>query len=252
MAHGRATGAFDDFEPKAKLLADAAAAASEEELAEELLGLVPKARRIADRYLEVHGKKDADRFEVLLVEEFMNHEIGRAPGTNDAIIAPGVVDLVVRWKGIKVSELSWNYLYTVEPSAVAPLKSGALTRSAKILSSTTEALYRQAIKDNDLDVADYSEELEKFSDAAEEAKYFPRATIPLMHDERVLLGDFVTTANQIVSAHIERDIMGTAPSVVRNLGNHCDWCPFNKLCEAVILGGDAEDIMHQKFVRGKR
>lgn len=276
-----------EWTEKAKNLSDTAMAASEEEIALEIAALPEKAARIAARYYTARGKADAEQYEVLLVEErgdtpLMTTEAG------DVVVAPFVIDLVVRdreteiveiWDhkstreppkeeirlrdfqlllysvalherfGLTAERLVWNYLRTKEPSEVKLVNVG----------KKNESLSRSTVLDTTETIyrAAIKAHKLKVKDYKEELarlagretdKFFPRTRQELVQSEAIVLGDFVRTAEDIVNAHKQYEFNGEARTV-RNLGNPCEWCAYKRLCTAVIVGDDTGEMEDRLFAR---
>ena len=73
---------------------------------------------------------------------------------------------------------------------------------------------------------------------------FTRYTLPVSPTEKVLLRDYVFTVDAIEEARGDKDFIP-----IRNISLNCNWCPFLKLCQAVILGGDTDVIMRKDFTK---
>lgn len=270
-AHRRGVKAVRDHKKELRSLARVAAGLGAEEAAQALGSIVPNALVIAEAYWRVHGKSDAKRKPVLVEEEF---ELLVAPG----IVLPGRIDLVTKEKGdlwlwehksttrvpehgrrfrdlqtflyaIAVEEMlgkqvagvAWNYLRTVPLHPPALLKSGRLSLDRN--QNTTSRLYRDAIEEHGFSLSDYRPFLRHLEER-EKRLLFPRHRLPVAGSPDVLLRDYLATAERVADVRT-RD--GFVP--VRNIGGHCDWCPYRMLCQAAVTGGTTEELRANYFKR---
>jgi len=251
--------------------------ANQDDLAKEFEDIPARGKDIAERYYAARGKDDAEKYEILLIEQRFNTPV------DDGITAPGIADLVVRdldrgvlqmWdhkstgnvpgagthvldmqevlyaamlheqRGIQVEELVWNYLRTKPPSTPAVLQKGGLSKAKNI--DTDAPTYMQAIVENNLLPEDYRDVLQRLS-GKEQSVFYPRHKIPLIPEaEQVIIGDFARTGHEILRAKSIEDFIP-----IRNVGRMCNWCDYRKVCEAVVTGGDVEDIIQRNFEGGK-
>jgi hypothetical protein len=260
-----------------ELARDAAYALSDVELGDTYGAMWDEIVRIASRYFVVRGHADASSFAVLLVEEPFSYPL--IPGVNTV----GTIDLVTRdrdgnialwehktvrsiprtmrrlrdlqttlYKAVaeqvfsetvpRVDLVIWNYLRTKPPSVPEQLKTGELSRRKNL--DTTWAVYYEEILKLGLDPEDY-EDMRVLLEGREERMFYPRMAVPIVSDEGILLRDFITSAREIVTALPE--LAHSDP--VRSIGTHCDYCPYARLCEAVITGGEVAPLERQLFTR---
>lgn len=244
------------------------AAAVDEKLATEVSNVEAVGKKIATNYFRSRGKDDSERYQVLLVEQPVDHL------ATDNIRVPGVIDLVVRdldrgvlqlWDhkttttiprndhildtqlmlyaamlheagGIEVDELVWNYLRSKPPTVPTLTKQGKLSRDKSI--DTDFATFMEAIRDNALNPTDYIDTLRRLKDA-DKVNFFPRHQQPVMPEaEDVILGDFIRTLEDIEAARATPDFRP-----IRNIGRGCNWCEYRKVCSAVVTGGDPEEVI---------
>lgn len=267
----------DEYGPEVNSMGNAAYAAGYTELAEELFGLIDRASGIADRYYRVRGRDDLTQHTALVAEREITYPL------DTGIDTPTRIDLVTRdaagqvwlWEhktlrqippqtrrmkdlqtllmavlaeealGLKVNGVIWNYLRTKPPTVPTVLKSGLLTTRSD-LDSTWETYLRE-IDRLGQDPLMYDPVRERLA-GRELDSYFVRIDLPMYQSERVLLRDFIATARTIKGIYES----GAAFVPVRTVGNHCDWCAYSKLCEAVITGGDDADLADRLFTRQKR
>ena len=263
----------DEFEPQLANLVAAATTAGQDEVATALSQVAGKAWRIIERYHRTRGASDASDHDVLLAEKRLVFPL------TSSVTNVSVVDLVTQkrsdgsnwlWEhkttgsiprqarrlkdlqvtvlaamleeaeGIHVDGVIWNYLRTQEPTVPRLLQDGTLTKRPD-LNSTWET-YLVEIARNKLDPNDYRDVEERFS-GKEERDFFSRIELPLVQSEQILLRDFIATARQLETI----TTLGGVYIPVRNIGTHCDWCPYSKLCEAAITGGDSEELQAKLF-----
>lgn len=248
------------------------------EEAAALQSLLADAHSLSSRYFNLHGRLDADRYEVLLVEQALHMPIVTG------IISTGYCDLLLRdrvhgriwlvehkstwsvpdtqvrlWnlqtllyatklyrtRGFKVDGILWNYIRTKPPAVPDLLKSAkrpALTRRQDL--DTNWETYEDAIKLHGLDPREYVDVRERLL-PREADVYFPRFEHVIVVDPEILLSDYAVTATRIRRARWEWEQGRTRP--VRTLGRHCSWCRYSKLCEAALMGGDEEDLISRLF-----
>ena len=258
-----------------KQLAWAASVAGESEIGKELAAVLDFGLQLAETYYKVRGHDDADAHEILMVEEKIE-----IPLWEKGPILPGRVDLVTRnehgniviWEhksttsvprqgrrlrdlqtniyhaaieeiyNVTINQVIWNYLHTAPLVAPILLKGRKEpTLSTKQHMSCTVEMYELAIAENGLDKLEYEAYLEHLA-LREKETMFPRYELPILGVETILLRDVIRTAEDIRTRYARSDFIP-----VKNITANCDWCPFVKLCEAEILGGDVEDVKRQRF-----
>lgn len=262
-----------EFQPKIDGLVFAAQTAGEDQLGLDLQDLLPRALRIFERYFLVRGRPDFEQLWPVLVEYRYTLELDRG------LQLVGIADLVAEQDGQRllwehkttgsvpgqgrrlrdlqttlmsaaleelghgpINGVVWNYIRTKEPTVPALLKNGMLTTRADL--DSTWAVYQAEIQKHGLREEDYLPVKERL-EGREEAVFFPRVVLPLMQAEHILLRDFIATARTVQAIRES----GGNYIPVRSVGFGCDFCEYNKLCEAVILGGDEEEVVQRLFVR---
>ena len=245
--------------------------AGDEALAQEYFGLMDVVCRIAERYYRARGKGDAERYDVIMVEEWISTPIIQG------VESRSIIDLVLRdrlrdlmflvehkstvnvpdsrvrirdmqtllyaaalfeAKGLLIDGTLWNYLRTKEPSFPYILKNGDISR-AKNLDSTWP-VFELAIKEQGLDPADYND-MREHLEPRELEVFFPRMEHVIVASPDLLLEDYVVTAARIRARTLEWKHGVSRP--VRSLSRDCTYCPYERLCEAVITGGDPDDLI---------
>lgn len=270
---------IQEQKPKIDAAKTTAFLAGDHELAQEYDDLLPSVVRILGRYYHVRGKHDAQKYDVLMVEETVRVRI--APAT----VSTSIIDLVLRdrqtgvvWlvehkssgnipdssvrlrdfqtllyatvleqtRGIHVDGVLWNYLRTKEPTWPEVLKNGTLSRKANI--DSTWEVYRHAIQERGLDPAQY-EDMRLRLEGREETVFFQRHEHIIVTDPTILLADYIDTAKVVKTKRRQWEQGRARP--LRSLSRDCNWCPYYRLCETVITGGDEEDIIRMRFTTGK-
>jgi len=265
------------FTEKIAGLVFAAQAAGEQKLGLELSALRARAFDLCNRYYVARGVQDAIEHAPLYIEQKIVLQL------DTGIELACVVDLVTQdqqgltwlWEHKSASDVPsqshrlkdlqtllavavveqaslpdarlrqidgiiWNYLRTKEPTKPKLLQSGQLSTRRDL--DTTWRAYLSAIREHHLNVDDYADVQSRLRNV-ELDKFFPRYHMPVLQQESVLLRDFISSAKAL--NYIYENNYGYIP--VRNVGQHCDWCSFNKLCEAVIVGDDDEPLKRKLF-----
>ncbi len=274
-AHRAAMDKTEEQREDLKQLAWAASVAGENEIGQQLAAVLDFGLQLAETYYKVRGLDDATNHEILWVEEKIE-----IPLWEKGPILPGRVDLVTRnehgniviWEhksttsvprqgrrlrdlqtaiyhaaieelyDVEINQVIWNYLHTAPLSSPILLKGRKEpTLSTKQHMSCTVEMYELAIAEHGLDKADYEAYLEHLA-LREQETMFPRYELPILGVETVLLRDVIRTAEDIRTRYARSDFVP-----VKNITANCDWCPFVKLCEAEITGGDVEDVKRQRF-----
>ena len=251
-----------------------AAALGDETRAHELEAIPETARNLMRAYFRVMGKKDLRNHKIIMVEEWFDWEV------KPDVFLPGKIDLVTQDSGgaywlwehkttgniprpdsrfrdlqtliysaaldelfnIKVAGVIWNYIHTKSPKSPKLLKNG--TYSVAKGQTLTRELVLEAAKEAP------GFEVQPLLDIArrqERGIMFQRFQLPVSAKENVLLRDYVHSVEQI-------EVMRSNPQYqpIRNITQQCNWCPFQKLCQAVVLGGDTGALMRKHFTRSSK
>jgi len=276
-AHNAALGRIDAYTPQLKAAASTMFMVGEEDTAEDFNALPDILHNIAGRYYSVHGLDDAETYRIVLVEEKVRVQLLKS------VQSMSVIDLVMETrdtphimaltehKSVKtvpetstrirdfqtllyasvlphkpyelhIDEVLWNYIRTKEPSEPMVLKAGGLSKAKNM--DTTWDTYMAAIEREHLDVSDYLDVRDQLLHR-ERTSYFPRYSTWVVADVDMLLRDYVTVAQRILAARKQWELGVTKP--VRSLTRDCDYCPFYKICEAAVMGGDEEDVVRMSF-----
>ena len=266
-----------DYMPEIKRFARVAERVGQHDLAAELLEIPGKASRIAERYYLARGQFDAERYEIIYVEQELRWQIRkslRSDGRLDLVTQDRETGRVHLWdhkstanvpdEGYRMRDLQtllyaeklarespadieidcvlWNYIRTKEPTVPEQLKAGGLTRRAD-LDSTLE-VYSAEVTRLGLNPMDYDEQWQRLA-GRELSVFFPRIEQVIVAQADVLLRDYINTAREI--RRYRKAWADGIVEPVRNLSMDCTWCEFATLCNAVILGGDESDIREMRF-----
>ncbi len=270
--HKKALRSLREKAEEIQSLAETASDLGEDETAHSLLEIPQTTRNIMRAYYRVHGEQDLENHRIVMVERWFQLPIKKD------VVLPGKIDLVTEnddgfwlWEhkstgripradsrfrdlqtliyvtaleelySIKVAGIIWNYISTTPPHQPRLLKSGSLSTARSQV--TTRELVRAACREHNLDLKPYRPFLRQV-EAKERADMFTRYILPVSPSEQILLRDYVFSVNAIEEARNEE---GFIP--VRNISLPCNWCPFTKLCQAAILGGDTDVLVRKYFTR---
>lgn len=257
-----------EIEALAKTASDLGA----DDQAHTLLAIPQTARDIMRAYYRVHGEQDLMDHRIVMVEQWFQLPIKKG------VVLPGKIDLVTEnkdgywlWEhkstgripradsrfrdlqtliyvtalevlyNISVAGIIWNYISTAPPHQPRLLKNGSLSTAKG--QTTTRELLRAACKEHELDLKPYRPFLRQV-EAKERSDMFTRYTLPVSPSEKVLLRDYVFTVDAIEEARRDKNFCP-----IRNISLNCNWCPYLKLCQAVILGGDTDVLTRKYFTR---
>lgn len=242
----------------------------------ELVAVPTKVRAIGDAYYRARGKMDAERFEVLMIEQYMLSDL------DDDIETAGVADMVTRdkrtgtvnlWEhksatnepaqtvrlldlqtviydiqlenlhDIRIESVIWNYLRTKPPGIPKLLKKGDLSRDKRL--DTTWETYLAEIMRLGLDPQDYTDVHARLRDA-EKTVFFPRHDQEILASSDLILNDYYKTALNIQAAEACWEEGSDEP--IRAIAWNCNRCEFHSICSAALLGGDEEDAIRLRYV----
>lgn len=137
--------------------------------------------------------------------------------------------------GYNVHGFIYNIILKDFPQEPKVLKSGALSKDKA--QKTTASLYRQAIKANKLNEADYADFLQYLEEQPKE--FFRRLKVERTPSERLAAIDEMED--------VIEDIR-TAKSHYRNITKDCHWdCQFKTLCMAEMDGSNADHIRFELY-----
>ncbi len=142
--------------------------------------------------------------------------------------------------GKKLDGVLWNYLWGKPASKPQLLKDGTMSRRH---SATTWPVYRQALKDANLQPMDYLDV--KKTLVGNEGAFYQRKFLPINPTMTTsVVEDTKTTALEIQQK--------AGKDRTRNLGRHCDYCEFKDLCLSELKGLDTEYIVKANFREKKK
>ncbi len=266
-----------EFTPRIRKSVRDLIALGQRELAAEFNELIPLAGRITDRYYLTHGESDADEFEILMIEDWLNLDILEAEDDLLKVRSNSRLDMLTRqratgrvhlWENksaanipemsIRLRDLQTTlYAEKLFKLGMIPARVDAVmwnylrTKEPTVPESLIRGgLSRRADLDSTWEVysreldrlrlahMDYQEQRERL-EGREATAFFPRYEQVILADARRLLGDYVQTASDIRDARHAWERKERRP--VRTLGPHCDWCEFSRLCNAALLSGTDAD-----------
>lgn len=138
----------------------------------------------------------------------------------------------------------WDYLRTKEPTVPEKLKSGGISKSAKI--DTTYDVYMDTVEQNlgAEALPDYEEFAETLR--GNEQRFYRRIHLPNPPDIMVdtVVEDVIKSAREILD--YGRD------ATVRSMSRECKMCDFYNLCHSEIRGLDTEFILKTEYVKEQR
>jgi hypothetical protein len=272
------------YMPELKVQAEQAFQLGSPDLAAEIEETLPRAGRIIDRYYNIRGKDDGERYEPLLIEQDLKVII--YPG----ILSNGKVDCVTRdradgivhlWENkstrtiptdefrfrdvqtvlydqklkaanfqYSIDHIMWNYLRTREPEVPEVVYKGTkregLSR-AKTLDTTWE-VFAAAIAANKYDPRAYSD-MHALLEFKEETAYFPRYDIPIVVDKEFLMSQYIATSERMRQKKDEW--LGGFSTPIMHLQWSCDRCDMYRLCQAKLVGGDQDDLIKMFYDIGR-
>lgn len=138
---------------------------------------------------------------------------------------------LARQYGVHATGTMYNYLRTRAPTIPKQLKSGLLSKR-KI--KTDELTFRRALKEYDLEVEDYQDQLAAARRST--ADFFFRARVP---------------RNKYATVNVVRDMVATAIHLntyrfpLRNVTPNCERCDFLELCQTRMFGLDDTMVLQQ-------
>lgn len=132
----------------------------------------------------------------------------------------------------------WNYVTNQPLAKPELLKNGELSRNQN--TRTTPRLFKRAIREYGLKVADYEDFLETLE--KRQRDLFTRIYMPIKEE----LCDTLIEEALITSKEMREK--GETDST-RNLTRDCDWCEFEPLCRAQLMGHDDKFIIRREYAK---
>lgn len=135
--------------------------------------------------------------------------------------------------GIEAAGVEYNYVRSSVPSFPSKNKDGSLSKSE--VATDYPTAYRW-LKENGYDPREYSDLLLPLMGAS-----------PFLRRHRL-------PRNEVVTARVLADFDRSAAAIVghvdtvRNIGRHCDWCPFQTLCRNELYGMSTKALRDMNFV----
>lgn len=240
---------------------------------DEYIGVREQAENMVERYLKHY---DSNEWKVLAVEEPFRVNIPNPTGGESEDYLRGIIDLVVedemgeiwlvdhKFTSIDllkyednlvldeqanyylwalrellqmdgISGIMFNLLRTKEPSVPRVLKNGGLSKAKNI--DTTYEVYLQAIKDNELDPADYQDILEHIQQT--EKPFFKRHKVYRNPEEIDRIGEELYAIAQDIRTGI----------IYPNARGYFANDPYRELLILERKGGDVEFYKEQNFTK---
>ena len=136
----------------------------------------------------------------------------------------------------RVIGVVWDYIRTKLPTVPDLLKSGRMSERDYDTDYTT---YHQALIDNNLDPADYSEYLKKLK--GKQLNFFKRVQLPSPKPEM--------TAQIVEELTQTARVIQTLRTVykARTLTKDCSWCDFQPLCQAELRNHDVNFVLKSEY-----
>lgn len=143
----------------------------------------------------------------------------------------------------KFDGIMWDHIRTKTPTIPRVLKNGQLSQAKNI--DTTYEVYMQAIAEQGLNPADYSEILDIL--AMKKNQFYRRVFVPIpRHFVPLVVHDAKLSANEIYRAKVHPE---KASSKLRSMSNKtCPNCMYSKICHAAMQGADVEFIIQEDYM----
>lgn len=252
--------------------------ADEEKEAQDYLDVLPDVIDITERYFHTRGEQDASRYEVVMVEEKLSFLLVAG------ITSTSIIDLVLReratgliWlvehkstrsvpdSGIRLRDMQtllyaealnhhgadidgvlWNYLRTKLPDKPHQNRDERFSKAISI--DTTWEVYQRAVVDAGQDPETYDDVRQRLA-GRETSVYFPRFEHVIVADPDILLRDYANEAVAVRAARRSWELGVSKPT--RTLARDCSFCPYLRICEAELMGGDPQDVIDLRFTTSR-
>ena len=140
------------------------------------------------------------------------------------------------WLGRKHFDgVCWNYISSKAPTIPKINKDGTMSKAKAV---TFPSVVEDIARENKIPLEDVAPQME-MAELSREA-WFDRIYTPI--NETVVeftWNGFVDTAHEIADNHGKLSGM--------NVGRHCDWCDYEPICRAKMLGNDADFVIEHEF-----
>lgn len=140
----------------------------------------------------------------------------------------------------QVDGTMWDYIHSKPPELPKELKGGNISQ-AKIY--TLPSAVKQFLSDNKLKAKDYPSLMAHAKE--NRSQYFYRIRNPL--SAKVVDGiysDFIDAILDMRDNHGKKSM--------RTIERHCQWCDYEPLCKAELLGHDLKFILKREYVRDEK
>ena len=129
----------------------------------------------------------------------------------------------------------WNYIHSKAPSIPQIKKDGGMSTRKLV---TLPSVVRRVARDNNIDLEDITDIVERAEDSRHD--YFQRIYTPINRSVvDFIWNGFIDTAIEIVDNHGKQSQM--------HVGKHCDWCDYEPICRAKMLGTDTDFIIEREY-----
>lgn len=133
----------------------------------------------------------------------------------------------------------WDYIRSKPPTVPQRLNSGKM--SARGLDSLPLRIV-ETFKEKGINIKEPKFKGLLKSAEANRSRYFSRVYNSVKPKVvKILFSDFVNTAQEMKELH------GKLEARVRNIDRHCDWCEFEPLCRAHLMGMDVDFIKKREY-----
>lgn len=148
-----------------------------------------------------------------------------------------------------VQGVVWDYVRTKLPAVPELLKSGGLSKSAKI--DTLPEVYLREIKRHGLDPRGYQDILTTLETKRE--AFYREIRLPFSKDfSNNILNHFIMDCYRMVELEEEYAEDEDETIFTCNPSRDCSWCDFQTLCYAELRGDDTSYIMKHDYIKRKK
>lgn len=262
----------------------------DQELAEEIRSMPEVLKDIAERYFRTRGRGDADRFQVLEVERWLNIQLVAGVQSNsrvDLLARDKATGLTFLWEhkttgnipstafrirdlqtalyarvltryrdvttGLpyKVDAIMWNYLRTKSPATPHQNKP---TKANPIGALSKDRGIDTTWEKYAARIVELGLNLEDYADVYARLRDVETTIFFPRYELRVVVDvDALILDYAMVGARARqaRWMWEQGRSKpIRTLTRNCDYCEFYKVCESALMGGDPEDVIKMRYVEG--
>lgn len=135
-----------------------------------------------------------------------------------------------------IDGVCWNYIRSKPPTIPQALKDGSRLSTREIV--TLPRVLLRVLKEHNLKLEDHLPQMEKAEQSRRE--YFQRIFTPIsreVHDN--IWSGFLDSAREMLQYHGQRKD--------KNIGRHCGWCDYERLCRTEFTGGDIDFVIEREY-----